>query len=211
MKMNLPLYLMEYPIQPEHIKADVLFQVAEEIVLLCQRKGGWYPFAVSELMGITSYQLRQIRGLILINNRFHLSHEFVSTILLFASAVDGKERDRLMVRAHQKAVNTVFYQTWHHIPEMIAIVSFLLAGFVINVWHTLSIGEAVAQMVLWPMGAYKVMTLIVWLGLIGLGLVWVGRQQKNVCLTPMLDWYARRRAENKSMLNWRRWGRGFHS
>ena len=186
---------MDYPIQPEHIRADILFRVAEQIVLLCQKKGGWYPFAVSELMGITSYQLKEIRGLVLINNQFHLSHEFVSTVLSFAPAVSAKRQQQLILQAHQKAMSTVFYQTWHKLPEIIAIVSFLLAGFSINLWHSGSISEAMAQMILWPIGPHNVSTLITWLGMICFGVYWVRRQRKDVCLAPMLNWYTEQSAD----------------
>jgi len=200
---------MDYPIPPQHINADVLYRTAEQIVLLCQHKGGWYPFAVSELAGITSYQLRQIRGLIQINNQFHLSHDFISMTLSFAPAVNGKEQEMLILRAHKKAMNTVFYQTWHHIPEVIAIVSFLLSGFMINAWQTGSVIEAVGRMIVWPMGPYSLSTLALWLIQIGVGLFWLSRQRKRVCLAPMLNWYSGRPSQRKRWTGWRRWAKGF--
>lgn len=202
MKMNLPLYLMDYPIQPKHIKADVLFRAAEQIVLLCQQKDGWFPFAVSELTGVTSYQLKQIRGLVVINNRFHLSHEFVSMVMSFAPAVSAKQQKQLILQAHQTAMNTVFHQTWYKLPEVIAIFSFVLAGFSMNLWHSGLVSEAVAQMILWPIGPHSVSTMVYWLGMLGLGIYWVNRLEKRVCLTPMLNWYTEHVTESRRVAGW---------
>lgn len=190
MKINLPLNLAHYPIRPEHIKADTLFCLAEKIVLLCQRQGGWYPFRVQELKGVTTYQLRQLRGLIQIHDRFYISHEFVLNMLVFAPAVDVKQQKHLLLQARQKANGWVVEQTWERLPELILLGAWLCTGLVNSyLIEPASLADALKEVLFWPISPYNLLSLAVWLSVSWGGITWLSRQTKVVCLTPAFSWY----------------------
>ncbi|MEM9773532.1 MAG: hypothetical protein AAF902_03050 [Chloroflexota bacterium] len=185
MKMNLPLDLNRFPIEPDHIEPALLFDVAQKVVMHCQKKGGWFPFRVSELAGVTSYQLGQIRGLYLVNDRCFITPSFVQQIFLFAPAVSQEDQAHLHWGARLTIQNTLGFHLQNRLPEMIALLTWILVGCLMSppLGSFGSYLELILNVLTWPIGAQKLPALIMWLSMILIGILLIQSPQKRLFLT----------------------------